>query len=1598
MRFIYLLSIIPFFAASQNCNICPPGPVNLVSTFSPTAAHQWTCTNGFTSTLVNPTFAPIADVTCNLLVTENNCTSTSQTIIDLCDCDCNTPCITASYNYGTDCVTVAPTGSSCSPVATDVSEWKNQFTSYAAVPVSNQLCSCDIYEYLNTSAACSIVGTGFRLQIDNLNAGCPTCDAGDLKIFYQFPVSSNSVTSSLFCGQTSDWYSFNTLTPAFFASAGSQMDAYVTYITDFGTVVNHYRFTYNGGGLSCANITIQEVQKGKIYKDITVKRTVTYTDGCHPEVCEYTLDIPQIGNDPCYNFTAYMNSVNLSAPCSGSGLSAVQINGTAPLTYQWTYNNTNIAGNTAVPNRYCLVGAATGVYCCVITDALGCTTTVCGIVQPPCSLGVVVTAIGTALTANLTNCVGSPTYQWQRFNGTTWITVGSASTFNTGGLAGDYRVNVTCGSCTAVGLYTYIPPCTASVSLVVSGTNLVGTVTGCGGTSITYVWEILVGTNWTTVATVTTASTSNTYTPTVSGNYRLTITCGSCTDNTTINYTAPSPCTGFISPLTGIFTNMCQGTTRTFGRTTTGGTAPFTQVWTINGSGAGTGTTLNFTAATLGNFAIGITVTDVNGCVFTDTRNITVVTCCGMTASVTPTTISVCTNQDATFTASQTGGTAPINYAWTSQLLPASAIAQGSGTTKTLNFSTAGSYTVVVTATDNTGCTSNATATMTVTTCTNCVCTHTLTLSGCILTGTFNGAGCGNYSYQLQYSLTGTGWSTVTSGLAAPSGSFSYTPTANGFYRVVILSAGCTLAETPLVSVTCFTPTCSNSPTLTLNSTSSTVCGTTPVTVIGNIFGGSATSVTITENGAGTVTPTSSGASPFSFTYTPSLADAGTTLTVTVVTNNPLGAPCTPETRLYSITVNPIPTPTITSSNTALCVGQTKTLTATPAGGVFTVSGPATVAGGALVATGAGNIIVTYTVTALGCVGSATQTIVSNSLPTAVSATVSCMNGVGTVTVTSPLGAGLEYSLDGVTYQTSPIFPNVGNGSSITVRARNAAGCITSTSIAVSCSDCGCTASIAITSNCTLALTQACTGYAWTWQESLNGTSGWAQVQTSGSTFAGVSGRFYRVVLTKALCADVITNILNPICPCLGLTMTISPVTGGVSFGTLNFNGVPITNYQIQWRKCSDNSVILTSGMGTGAGAGIYPHPSSNIPLVGDCYYAQIITSDQGNNLNCFSQFNVANWTCVNPPTYNYNGPGGAAATREFRMDIAASTNIRVANFYTETVPDLLEIIYNGITLYSSTNTIYTTTTPATIPITYVVGQNYITFRVTNSLTTSNTIWRISNVTCCSSIVCPTVADVRQITSISAALNATCGCTLTPTYTNNPLNCSGCGEPGVVLLISTGGCTWNQSTVNLTCYNETVIITKLAGASRSFDFATGTNYNIVKSAIQSVVGDQRIRLQFHSATCGNDGTIIQYDLLPTYHTIVFDDVNYTITITIPLTNPFLNTCANCDAIKFTLYNQAYALFNTSSYTGAYQSIRYIQKANATLNSVNAATFSSIINCAGGTCGPNLDRRYRLSYRNTTCPCQSWELHEDTDDNGTYETLVLQEAGWTGACN
>lgn len=352
-------------------------------------------------------------------------------------------CVEAIWNPTTECVTISNLTPTCSPVVSSTYEWSDESGIWRTAPSSGQLCGCDVYEYLDVTPVCQVQGGNFILGGQQFNK-CPgRCLS---RTDFTFPQGSSNVVNYPACAQNLNCIE---ITPLQLMANGGSMTAYYRSNTPSGSVVTILRFTYNGLGLSCANINAQVVQRGKIYKHIFVRRTVSCGGGV-TEVCEDAIDIPQMP-DNCL-LEAFINTVNLGAPCNSSGFSASTINLSTPSTYQWKYNGTNISQNYA-PSLYCLDGRPSGIYCAAITDNLGCMTEVCRMHQSGCTLGVTISTSGNTLIASVTNCGPHvANMQWARWDGVSWANSGTNSNMlNTGGLPGDYRVQVTCGGCTAFG-------------------------------------------------------------------------------------------------------------------------------------------------------------------------------------------------------------------------------------------------------------------------------------------------------------------------------------------------------------------------------------------------------------------------------------------------------------------------------------------------------------------------------------------------------------------------------------------------------------------------------------------------------------------------------------------------------------------------------------------------------------------------------------------------------------------------------------------------------------------------------------------------------------------------------------------------------------------------------------------------------------------------------------------------------------------------------------------------------------------------------------------------------------------------------------------
>ncbi|MFT3911085.1 MAG: T9SS type A sorting domain-containing protein [Ferruginibacter sp.] len=173
------------------------------------------------------------------------------------------------------------------------------------------------------------------------------------------------------------------------------------------------------------------------------------------------------------------------------------------------------------------------------------------------------------------------------------------------------------------------------------------------------------------------------------------------------------------------------------------------------------------------------------------------------------------------------------------------------------------------------------------------------------------------------------------------------------------------------------------------------------------------------------------------------------------------------------VTVNPRPTAVMSGSGT-YCQGTNTTTNLTvnftgtaPWNYTYTVDGGSPVSGTTssnpltitVTPSNAAGHVFTYAISALSdanCASIAadltgTGTVTVNPLaanPTATVVQPTCALGTGTINVTSPLGAGNTYSLDGINFQPSPSFPGQAPGT-YTVYVNNSFGCFSPATVNV---------------------------------------------------------------------------------------------------------------------------------------------------------------------------------------------------------------------------------------------------------------------------------------------------------------------------------------------------------------------------------------------------------------------------------------------------------------------------------------------------------------------------------------------------------------------
>lgn len=391
--------------------------------------------------------------------------------------------------------------------------------------------------------------------------------------------------------------------------------------------------------------------------------TVTATDinGCQTTV---NVTIPTAPNVLVNN--SNFTNVTCNGLCDGSA-SASPTGGFPPYTYSW------FPGGQTTPS---ISNLCPGVYAISVTDSAGCVQTDTIVITQPDTISMNPTIVNVDCNGNCngsislspTGGVGPYTYLWSPG--------GQTSSSISGLCAGSYTVTVTdANGCAKTVTYTVTQPGGLNTNPVATGVSCNGACDGTASVNVsggsapyTFFWSPG-------------GQTTQTITPVCGGSYSVLVTdSNGCSRTQIVVVPEPNVLLANVSGTNPSCSGNCNGSVTA---NPTGGTAPYTYLWSPGGQ-----TTQTVSNLCAGNYTV--TVTDANGCTSTQTVTLNVPTALSVTLSSTNATCNgVC---DGTATATVSGGTPPFTYLWT----------PGNFTTPTVNGLCPGNYSVTVT--DSAGC------------------------------------------------------------------------------------------------------------------------------------------------------------------------------------------------------------------------------------------------------------------------------------------------------------------------------------------------------------------------------------------------------------------------------------------------------------------------------------------------------------------------------------------------------------------------------------------------------------------------------------------------------------------------------------------------------------------------------------------------------------------------------------------------------------------------------------------------------------------------------------------------------------------------------
>ena len=420
----------------------------------------------------------------------------------------------------------------------------------------------------------------------------------------------------------------------------------------------------------------------------------------------------------------------------------------------------------------------------------------------------------------------------------------------------------------------------------------------------------------------------------------------------------------------------------------------------------------------------------------------------------------------------------------------------------------------------------------------------------------------------------------------------------------------------------------------------------------------------------------------------------------TVTVRNAAG--CTATSVAVTMNAQPAtPTDPVSSVTQPTCATATGTITVTaPVGADYTYSidGTNFQASASFTGVATGTYSVTVRNTA-GCIAAANVTVnaqpASPVTPMASVTQPTCAVATGTITVTSPVGTGLTYSIDGTNFQSSAVFTGLASGN-YTVTVRNTAGC-TATSVAITVNAQPATPSVPVYTltqpTCAVAtgmiMVTAPVGADYTY--SIDGTN----FQASASFNGVAAGTYTLTVRSSGGCtatASVTVNaqpsapgtptvsVTQPTCAVATGTITVtSPVGAGLTYS------IDGTNFQssavFAGLAAGNHTITVMNGAGCMAMTSADVMPAPSVPAIPTGNSVQTVTVDTADQATIEDLTVTSSGTVVWYPTDN---------------DAIAGTNAIAAGTQ----------LTNGSTYYAVATNGTCSSTPFAVTVTVVLGRD----------------------------------------------------------------------------------------------------------------------------------------------------------------------------------------------------------------------------------------------------------------------------------------------------